>query len=147
MAYAWLHGSMPLLAKQQKCGARSNQSVRSQQSFRSGPVGEGDRSPEDSGTLRAPPRVEPVKVEARIPEDDGPTPSKLQRRVSAGCLAEADRPKTMLKRRVSFDEVLYMQHMVPVVPNQLPAAAASPSPKSSPANSHHSHSGSEGSDG
>ena len=33
-----------------------------------GPVGEGDRSPEDSGTLRAPPRVEPVKVEARIPE-------------------------------------------------------------------------------
>ena len=69
--------------------------------------------------------------------------------------SEADRPKPMLKRRVSFDEapllgdntppnsspsvgvcsvesaqVLYMQHMVPVVPNQIP----SPTPGSNASN-------------
>ncbi|CAE7807903.1 unnamed protein product [Symbiodinium sp. CCMP2592] len=124
----------------------SGHSVRSGNSFRSGasemvlgPVGEGERSPEHSEAalpspaqprpLPPPPEL-PVNVEPRIPEEEGPTPSKLQRRVSASCLADADRPKPMLKRRVSFDEVLYMQHMVPVVPNQIP----SPSPGSNASN-------------
>lgn len=137
----------------------SGHSVRSGNSFRSGasemvlgPVGEGEqgeqgeRSPEHSEAalpsalpspaeprqprpLPPPPEV-PINVEPRIPEEEGPTPSKLQRRVSASCLADADRPKPMLKRRVSFDEVLYMQHMVPVVPNQIP----SPTPGSNASN-------------
>ncbi|CAE7561999.1 CMK1 [Symbiodinium sp. CCMP2456] len=115
----------------------SGHSVRSGNSFRSGasemvlgPVGEGERSPEHSEAalpspaqprpLPPPPEL-PVNVEPRIPEEEGPTPSKLQRRVSASCLADVDRPKPMLRRRVSFDEVLYMQHMVPVVPNQIPS--------------------------
>eukprot|EP00913_Durusdinium_trenchii_P029317 g27484.t1 len=50
---------------------------------------------------------------------EGPTPSKLQRRVSLGEMQDPSPAGRNLRRRVSFDEVLVMQHMVPLVPNQV----------------------------
>lgn len=55
------------------------------------------------------------------PEDEGPRPSALQRRVSLGDMgSESPKNPKNLRRRVSFDEVLVMQHMLPQVPNQVP---------------------------
>jgi len=53
-------------------------------------------------------RTSQSRADRKWDDADGPTPSRLQRRVSYG---EASPPS--LRRRVSFDEVLCMQHMVP----------------------------------
>jgi len=91
-----------------------------------GPVGEGD---EERTPRQLPPAPVGVVVEARIPEVEGPTPSRLQRRVSDTATAQAGaNPRMPIKRRVSFDEVLYMQH---VVPNQIPPSPNASNPHSS----------------
>ena len=76
---------------------------------------------EQKGKHKSTPRRQPSSSSNNdFMDDEGPRPSALQRRVSLGDMGgESPNPKN-LRRRVSFDEVLVMQHMLPLVPNMVP---------------------------
>eukprot|EP00435_Cladocopium_sp_Y103_P050789 s1108_g15.t1 len=77
----------------------------------------GDSAPISNTTNQ---RSSGISTVNQDPDEEGPRPSALQRRVSLGDMgSESPNPKN-LRRRVSFDEVLVMQHMLPSVPNQVP---------------------------
>lgn len=106
--------------------SRSRGGLSSAASLRSGISGASGRGQDDDALSPLhrrppdPPRSSGISTANHDPDDEGPRPSALQRRVSLGDMeSESQNPKN-LRRRVSFDEVLVMQHMLPQVPNQVP---------------------------